>query len=280
MKEKYARIDLASLPEKFSVEFKAIKDDSENFDPELAEIFEDNFNKLYSMVEKKYPSAIKTGGTITKVKADKVKKITPKKKPTEKVFVPKSRGKKKPTETKGYAKAISEATGVTDQAVLNELEDIMRNTIFHSTLDWQSKAEFNKGAKEALEIYNETHKKGKGAPASKETDHVEECRKILNDAGYSTKKKISKDGKKAIKVREPRQERSIIKDKVDDTFKTIMKDVSGSKEKDEKYKEIQESLSELQGLMTKLFNRLNNLAEDNSKDKIQKIIELLKKIVD
>lgn len=50
---------------------------------------------------------------------------------------------------KGYLKSISEATGVTNVADLNEIEDYMRNVYFHSTLDWQSEAQFNKGARES-----------------------------------------------------------------------------------------------------------------------------------
>ena len=30
-----------------------------------------------------------------------------------------------------------------------EIEDYMRNIYFHSTLDWQGKAQFNKGARES-----------------------------------------------------------------------------------------------------------------------------------
>ena len=123
-------------------------------------------------------------------------------------------------------------------------------------------------------------KKVSGKTEASGANEVEECRKILNNAGYATKKKLSKDGKKAMKVKEPRPERTIIKDKVGDTFKTIMKDVSGSKEKDEKYGAMQKKLSELQDLFTKLFSRLNNLAEDNKIEDADKIIALLKKIVD
>lgn len=49
-----------------------------------------------------------------------------------------------------YAKGISEAIGgVTDADILCEVEDIMRNSIFHSTLDWVSQRQFSKAAKEA-----------------------------------------------------------------------------------------------------------------------------------
>ena len=53
---------------------------------------------------------------------------------------------------RGYAKSISEATGVTDPEDLAEIEDTMRHVIFHSTLDWQDRATFDKGAREAWEV--------------------------------------------------------------------------------------------------------------------------------
>lgn len=56
------------------------------------------------------------------------------------------------TGLKGYAKSISEATGVVDPKDIAEIEDCMRHIIFHSTLDWQTTAQFNKGAREAWEV--------------------------------------------------------------------------------------------------------------------------------
>ena len=54
----------------------------------------------------------------------------------------------------GYLAAISKATGVDrlDLVLLRKIEDTMRNDIFHSTLDWQTPRQFNKGASEALEL--------------------------------------------------------------------------------------------------------------------------------
>lgn len=52
-------------------------------------------------------------------------------------------------ELRGYAKTISEATGVTDPEDLADIEDSMRHDIFHSTLDWQTKAQLKRGAREA-----------------------------------------------------------------------------------------------------------------------------------
>jgi hypothetical protein len=51
-----------------------------------------------------------------------------------------------------YQKLISEATGVTDPEDLAEIEDCMRNDIFHSTLDWQTRAQLMKGAREAWQV--------------------------------------------------------------------------------------------------------------------------------
>jgi hypothetical protein len=51
----------------------------------------------------------------------------------------------------GYQQTIIEATGCApDEA--REAEDIMRNDIFHSTLDWQSRALFVKAARLAVKV--------------------------------------------------------------------------------------------------------------------------------
>lgn len=51
-----------------------------------------------------------------------------------------------------YQAMISKASGVTDKAMLVRIEDVMRNDIFHSTLDWQTRTQFNKGVREAMEL--------------------------------------------------------------------------------------------------------------------------------
>lgn len=56
------------------------------------------------------------------------------------------------TELKGYARTISEATGVTDPADLADIEDSMRNDIFHSTLDWQTRDQLAAAAREAWDL--------------------------------------------------------------------------------------------------------------------------------
>ena len=55
----------------------------------------------------------------------------------------------------GYSDMIGQATGETEAARLREIENIMRQDVFHSTLDWQSPAQFRKGAKQAAAIMDE-----------------------------------------------------------------------------------------------------------------------------
>lgn len=56
------------------------------------------------------------------------------------------------TKITGYNKMISETTGVTDLETLEEIQDCMRHTIFHSTLDWQTREQFDHGAVQAWEV--------------------------------------------------------------------------------------------------------------------------------
>lgn len=51
-----------------------------------------------------------------------------------------------------YQKSIIEATGC-PEADAPLLEEIMRHTIFHSTLDWLSKEAFDKGARDAYDVH-------------------------------------------------------------------------------------------------------------------------------
>lgn len=50
-----------------------------------------------------------------------------------------------------YRDIIKQATGCTDVEA-EQIEDLMRNVIFKSTLDWQTHQEFIEGAKLAQEI--------------------------------------------------------------------------------------------------------------------------------
>ena len=51
-----------------------------------------------------------------------------------------------------YEERIAEATGASDN-LLPILENIMREEVFHSTLDWQDDEQFTAGARRALRIF-------------------------------------------------------------------------------------------------------------------------------
>jgi outer membrane receptor for ferrienterochelin and colicin len=52
----------------------------------------------------------------------------------------------------GYRQIIHEATGITRADDLEEIEDVMRQHIFHSTLDWQTREQLSAAAIEAWGI--------------------------------------------------------------------------------------------------------------------------------
>jgi hypothetical protein len=49
-----------------------------------------------------------------------------------------------------YSRLINEFTGIEDHKDLLRIEEFMRNSIFHSTLDWQTKEQLNEGARKAV----------------------------------------------------------------------------------------------------------------------------------
>lgn len=354
MKEKFDSIKMSKLPENYKAEFEAIKKDSKDFNPKFVPIFQENFDMLYGLVEKKHPEALQKGGVIKKARPTKVKKvkakathgIRPAGKSEMSFLIDQLSNAMEHESQESFADHISEQTdwskntareiykgyyaldpkerektsvqwaGWLKKYIIDE-EPVKKSdekTMVHKSRG-KFKSKFKKGdkviyipnSKEAkiLEIYPKPHTVGnihceivfdnnatikttfdkieaiseKKDKAEPKGDGIEECRKVLTEAGYTTKKKISKDGKKAMKVSAPRPERAVIHDKVSDVFKTINKDISGSEEKDKEYKKMQWAMAEMQNLMSKLLQLVNNLAEDNSMDKVEKIITLLKKIV-
>jgi hypothetical protein len=53
-----------------------------------------------------------------------------------------------------YQKIIIEATGASE-ADAEEIEDIMRHDIFHSTLDWQTRKQLQDAARLGMKILSE-----------------------------------------------------------------------------------------------------------------------------
>lgn len=50
-----------------------------------------------------------------------------------------------------YRGLIAEATGESDQEILDEIEEIMRHSVFRSTLDWIPREQFFEGARTAAD---------------------------------------------------------------------------------------------------------------------------------
>ena len=50
-----------------------------------------------------------------------------------------------------YREIIRQATGCTQVGAV-KIEDVMRNVIFHSTLDWQTREELEDAARLAVEV--------------------------------------------------------------------------------------------------------------------------------
>ena len=82
--DKYNKLILSKLPVEITKELDEIKTSTNNFqDEELLAVFQENFNSLYEIVEKKYPDAIKAKMKL-KALAGKPKLKQPEKKSTSK----------------------------------------------------------------------------------------------------------------------------------------------------------------------------------------------------
>ncbi len=118
---------------------------------------------------------------------------------------------------------------------------------------------------------NPVEKRGKG-------DLVDDCKQTLKEAGYTVQ--VHKAGQKKIERKKPRPEKAIIKERVDDAFTPITKDLENSDEKKVENKELIEVLDSIKGLFTKFMNRISNIADDGDIKKMRKIEKLLKEIVE
>lgn len=106
---------------------------------------------------------------------------------------------------------------------------------------------------------------------------VDDCKETLKEAGYIVRE--HKAGTKKIKRSEPRPEKVIIKERVEDTFTPIMKELKGSEEKEKENKQIIVVLESIQFKFTTIMNRISNLADDNRLEALKKILKLLDEIV-
>lgn len=93
--DKYNRIIIEKLPKNVAAELEQIATDTDKFeDEELVEIYKDNFNDLFAIIEKKHPEALKPKAKLIK-KAPEKKKIVKKAEPKKKI-VKKSAKKSEP----------------------------------------------------------------------------------------------------------------------------------------------------------------------------------------
>lgn len=126
------------------------------------------------------------------------------------------------------------------------------------------------GCLKDMYVYNPVQKREKG-------NLVDDCRETLKEAGYTVKE--HKAGKKKVTRKEPRPEKEIVKDKVENTFTTITKDLTKSEDSTKENKEVLEVLDRIQKLFVKVFSRISNLVDDGKAEKLEKIEKLLKELV-
>jgi hypothetical protein len=363
MKDRFARLDLSKLPASYKSEFDEMSKNTYGFtDEDLNDVFIENFNEMYALIEQKYPDAIKTGGTLKKVKPAKVKKIKAKSKRVEDArdFLANLTPAQKKIMDSRMRKKLSnediefiESTLRNDEASTDEelVEHFVSETKIteeqakkwvalrgrylaapvEKSISYSERTKLKKGARKEKDIvktrdgkefdrrskknigktfYDENGKawKCKGYHAKldecifedsdgkeissclkdmyvsnpvtkrEKGNLVDECKETLKEAGYTVR--VHKAGTKRIKRSIPRPEKEIIKERVAETFTPILKDISGSEEKAKENKDVIAVLERVQALITKLFNRISNLADDGKTEAIEKIEKLLKEIID
>lgn len=357
MKQRYARLDMSKLPESYTSEFKAIESTTKGFsDATMNGIFAENFEDMYALVEKKYPDAIKSGGTVRKEKPSKVKVVKAKaKEPEEKREVKHTlagRAKLYPDEIEGIEEAIEEANvkGSTDKNLalylagnfplskaqaekwvsqrekfkpefaskehkgkymertkskkaarkakdekttldgftFNQKDPTMKGKKFYDAKGnvwicegYNEKAKEcmakKEGSKEATDFCIENMYAQNPVTKREKGNLVDDCKETLKEAGYTVKE--HKAGTKKIKRSAPRPEKAIIKERVEETFTPIMKDLKGSEDKEKENKQIIVVLESIQIKFTTIMNRISNMADDNKLEQLKKILKLLDEIV-
>jgi hypothetical protein len=120
----------------------------------------------------------------------------------------------------------------------------------------------------------------KPEPKPEPKDDIAECKKILELANYDVKSKTvkTKTGRKTIKTKEPRQDRTIIADRTKSVFTTITKAYASEEEKVAN-KGLLDVVESVKDLMVKFMNSLDKLVQSKDVEKIEKIKKLLEKLV-
>ena len=356
MKERFARLDMSKLPKDYQDQFMIVKETTKDFSvEELNNVFEENFNEIYGLVESKYPDAIKKGEKIKKEKPAKVKVLKSKKEKKEEkkyelpgkiekelkgrlseediIFIEDQLTNNEASSDEELVEHFMKETGMTEAKAKKwvALRDKYLKATVDKNYDYPTRTSMKKAARKEKDVvttrdgfeFNRKDPKNRGKvfydekgekwtckryepkldecimvnedgkeisccmkdmyknnPVKKREkgNLVDECKDTLKEAGYTVKE--HKAGKKVVKRKAPRPEKEIIKDRVEDTFTPIRKDLENSDEKKVENKDVLDSLNRIQGLFTKLLNRLSNLADDGKADKIKQIEKLLSELLD
>jgi hypothetical protein len=226
-------------------------------DEDVPEKLIDNANHYVALVEKTSPAALSSKAVVTR----KPKEERPK--APEKKVEPKPEPKKEP-EKKPEAKKPEPK---------KEEKKPVKVVI-------KPKAKKEPENKQPAEEKYKVTPKSKKPEAKKEievkvkpTDELSNVRDILEEANYTVI--VKKVGKTTVKRKAPRQDRTIVKDKVEDVFTTIQKDIP--KEKDGK--QVEKVTDNLKAIFTKILVAIDKLTTSGNLSQLQKLEAFLKKLV-
>lgn len=308
MKTKFEKIDLNKLPKAVRKELEEIKTGTENFtDADLIEVYQDNFNELYSLIEKKHPEAIKSEGKKPSKKASKFpgkeKVITQKgkasfgkKKKAAKKVVTKSDPEKESAieDTKEYPNFPTDAIKrLYDLEISAEQEEEAPQYIIDirkNALEKELKKRDPEWLKSRKEVYNvESGKKQKPVKSKKPASAkkkskttktpVEPPKPTTPEEDIAACKQVISEYNKARRSENPpvkHQDRTIIKNRVESVFKTVYKGYKSKGNKD--YKNRLKIAQEAQELFSDLIINFDSALQSGSISDAEKIIKGIKSL--
>lgn len=227
-------------------------------------------NHLYALAEKTSPASVAGKVVVTR---KETKKEEPKKAPVEKKPEPKKatvvtakQEPKKPEPKKVVvtAKSKPEPKPEPKKVVVKAKPMPVKKEV-------ESK-------KKIIVVKTKPAEKKTISVAVKPTDELSNVRNILEDANYTVITK--KTAKAVIKHKEPRQDRVIVKEKVDAVFTTIQKDIPKVKEngKEIENKAVIKATDSLKKIFARILLSIDKLATHGEAGKIEKVVAYLSKM--
>lgn len=113
----------------------------------------------------------------------------------------------------------------------------------------------------------------KKVPKKEMSNQISECKKALEAANFSVKKKVV--GGKTVTVRAKRSDRQIINTKTSHLFKTVTKDVSGGEKENP---DIFSLIDQLEKKITKVVQSIDKAAKAKNIGQLKKINDLFKEL--